>query len=102
MAYADEKAGIVLKINKTQRYIDFVEGDNSNTYGPYGENYDGSGTPDASDTVAAAHRWTGVGGGDAYFAWWRAKFSGASLSSTGVELVVYKTWKDWEDNGSNV
>ena len=110
MAYADEKASIELRIAKIQRYIDWQEGVNSNTYGPYGENYDGmSGTPDADDTEAAAHRWTGTGGGNAYWAWWRSQNPTADATSTGAnarqtELIrdCYREWKLWSDNGSDV
>jgi len=102
MAYADEKASLLPRIAKVQRNIDWLEGVNENTYGPYiqlGED----------DAEALAHRTTLTGGGDAYYAWWRTQYPTADENTTGdtdrataLVRVVYEAWKDWSDNGSDV
>ena len=107
MAYADEVAYLNLQIAKSQRWIDFIEGTNSNTFGPRGENADWTNPAhtngcDPDDSTAAAHRWTGTGGGDAYFAWWRSQYPSADENSTGVEKLVYDQWKAWSDGGSDI
>jgi len=105
MAYADEVAFLNASIARSQRWIDFIEGTNSNTFGPRGANGDWQTMTDGidtSDTDAAAHRWTGTGGGDAYFAWWRSQFPSADENSTGIEKQVYDQWKAWSDGGSDI
>lgn len=99
MAYADEKASVDAKILQVQRYIDWIEGVNSNTFGPNGE----------TDAEALAHTTTTTGGGDAYFAWWRTQYptadettTGSSTRATSLVRGVYKVWKDWSDNGEDV
>jgi hypothetical protein len=99
MAYADEKASVDIKILKIQRYIDWIEGVNSNTFGPN----------EATDAEALAHTTTTTGGGDAYYAWWRTQYPTADENTTGdttrataLVRAVYAAWKDWDDNGSDV
>ena len=54
------------------------------------------------DTDAAAHRWTGTGGGDAYLAWWRTQYPTADENTAGLTGQMYDVWKHWSDNGSDV
>ena len=99
MAYADEKASVDEKILGIQGAIDWIEGVNSNTFGPNGD----------TDAEALAHTTTTTGGGDAYFAWWRTQFptadettTGGSTRATSLVRGVYKVWKNWSDNGEDV
>ena len=54
MAWADDIALLNLRIARQQRYVDWLEGVNSNVFGPRGENADWSNscllyTSDAAD-----------------------------------------------------
>ena len=107
MAWSDDIALLNLRIARQERYRDWIEGTNSNVFGPRGVDADWSNPAhtdgcDPNDSDAAAHRWTGTGGGDAYFAWWRSQYPSADENSTGIELAVYDEWKAWSDAGSNV
>ena len=107
MAWSDDIALLNLIIALQERYRDWIEGTNSNVFGPRGVDADWSNPAhtdgcDPNDSDAAAHRWTGTGGGDVYFAWWRIQYPSADENSTGIELAVYDEWKAWSDAGSNV
>ena len=107
MAWADDIALLNLRIARQQRFVDWLEGVNSSVHGPRGANADWANAShtdgcDPDDAVAAAHRWTGTGGADAYFAWWRTQYPDADENSTGVEGGVYDAWKHWSDNGSDI
>ena len=107
MAWSDDIALLNLRIARQERYRDWIEGTNSNVFGPRWVDADWSNPAhtdgcDPNDSDAAAHRWTGTGGGDAYFAWWRSQYPSADENSTGIELAVYDEWKAWSDAGSNV
>ena len=102
MAWSDDIALLDLKIARQQRYVDWLEGVNSNVFGPRGENSDWS-NPSHTDgcnpddtTGASNHRWTGTGGANAYFAWWRSQYPSVDESETDpVALGVYENWKEW-------
>tara|TARA_Y100000004_G_scaffold52676_1_gene58440 strand:- start:5001 stop:5453 length:453 start_codon:yes stop_codon:yes gene_type:complete len=109
MEWSDNIALLNLRIARQERYRDWIEGINSNVFGPRGEAADWSNPAhtdgcDPNDTTGASnHRWTGTGGGDAYFAWWRSQYPTVDENETDpVTLGVYEAWKDWSDNGSNV
>ena len=107
MAWSDDIALLNLRIARQERYRDWIEGTNSNVFGPRGENADWSNPAhtdgcDPDDASHAAHRWTGTGGANAYFAWWRSQYPDADENSTGVEGGVYDAWKHWSDNGSDI
>ena len=70
MAWSDDIALLNLRIARQERYRDWIEGTNSNVFGPRGVDADWSNPAhtdgcDPNDSDAAAHRWTGTGGGDA-------------------------------------
>lgn len=105
MAWADDIALLDLRIARQQRYVDWLEGVNSNVFGPRGENADWSNPAhtdgcDPDDTTGASnHRWTGTGGANAYFAWWRSQYPSVDESeSDPVTLAVYEEWKNWNNN----
>ena len=106
-AWADQIAAIDLKIARQQRYVDFIEGTNSNVFGPRGANADPDNAAhtdgcDPADSAAAAQRWTGMGGSDAYFALWRSQYPSVDENETDpLTLAVYEGWKAWSDAGSN-
>jgi len=105
MAWSDDIALLDLKIARQQRYVDWLEGVNSNVFGPRGENADWS-NPSHTDgcnpddtTGASNHRWTGTGGANAYFAWWRSQYPSVDENETdAVTLAVYENWKEWNDS----
>ena len=105
MAWSDDIALLDLKIARQQRYVDWLEGVNSNVFGPRGENADWS-NPSHTDgcnpddtTGASNHRWTGTGGANAYFAWWRSQYPTVDENETDpVTLGVYENWKEWNDS----
>ena len=105
MAWADDIALLDLRIARQQRYVDWLEGVNSNVFGPRGENADWSNPAhtdgcDPDDTTGASnHRWTGTGGANAYFAWWRSQYPSVDENETDpIALAIYELWKDWNDN----
>lgn len=105
MAWSDDIALLNLRIARQERYRDWIEGTNSNVFGPRGENADWSNPAhtdgcDPDDTTGASnHRWTGTGGGDAYFAWWRSQYPSVDENETdALTLGVYEQWKNWNDN----
>ena len=105
MAWADDIALLDLRIARQQRYVDWLEGVNSNVFGPRGENADWSnpahtdGCDPAATTGASNHRWTGTGGANAYFAWWRSQYPSVDENETDpIALAIYELWKDWNDN----
>ena len=105
MAWSDDIALLNLRIARQERYRDWIEGTNSNVFGPRGENADWSNPAhtngcDPDDTTGASnHRWTGTGGGDAYFAWWRSQYPTVDENETDpVTLGVYENWKEWNDS----
>ena len=105
MAWSDDIALLDLKIARQQRWVDWYEGVNSNVFGPRGENADWS-NPSHTDgcnpddtTGASNHRWTGTGGANAYFAWWRSQYPSVDENETdALTLGVYEQWKNWNDN----
>ena len=107
MAWSDDIAGLNLRIARQQRYIDFIEGTNSNVFGPRGVNADPNNPAhtdgcDPDDSEAATHRWTGTGGADAYFAWWRSQNGSVDENeSNALTLGIYEQWKIWNDGGQN-
>ena len=105
MAWADDIALLDLRIARQQRYVDWLEGVNSNVFGPRGENADWSNPAhtdgcDPDDTMGAVnHRWTGTGGANAYFAWWRSQYPSVDENETDpIALAIYELWKDWNNN----
>ena len=105
MAWADDIALLDLRIARQQRYVDWLEGVNSNVFGPRGENADWSNPEhidgcDPNDTMGASnHRWTGTGGANAYFAWWRSQYPTVDENETDpIALAIYELWKDWNNN----
>ena len=104
MAWSDDIALLNLRIARQERYRDWIEGTNSNVFGPRGVDADWSNPAhtdgcDPNDSDAAAHRWTGTGGGDAYFAWWRSQYPSVDENETDpIALAIYELWKDWNDN----
>ena len=105
MAWADDIALLDLRIARQQRYVDWLEGVNSNVFGPRGENADWSNPAhtdgcDPDDTTGASnHRWTGTGGANAYFAWWRSQYPSVDENETDpIALAIYELWKDWNNN----
>ena len=106
-AWADQIAAIDLKIARQKRYVDFIEGTDRNLCGRRGTDADPDNPAhtdgcDPADSAAAAHRWTGTGGADAYFAWWRSQYPSVDENETDpLTLGVYEAWKDWSDKGSN-
>ena len=105
MAWADDIALLDLRIARQQRYVDWLEGVNSNVFGPRGENADWSNPAhtdgcDPDDTMGAVNqRWTGTGGANAYFAWWRSQYPSVDENETDpIALAIYELWKDWNDN----
>lgn len=108
MAWADDIKALNLKINRQQRFIDYIEGENENLFGPRGDNADPDNPLhidgcDPADTDAAAHRWRGTGGGDAYFAWWRSQYPDADENSAGKTGEVFNLgYKLWVAAGSSV
>ncbi len=107
-AWADQIVALNLRIARQKRYIDFIEGEEANVFGPRGEAADPDNPEhidgcDPNDTTGAVnHRWTGVGGADAYFAWWRSQYPTVDENETDpLTRGVYEVWKDWYDKGSN-
>ena len=105
MAWADDIALLDLRIARQQRYVDWLEGVNSNVFGPRGENADWSNPAhtdgcDPDDTTGASnHRWTGTGGANAYFTWWRSQYPSVDENETDpIALAIYELWKDWNNN----
>jgi hypothetical protein len=107
MAWSDDIVGLNLRIARQERYIDSIEGTKSMLLGPRGENADPDNAShtdgcDPDDTAAAAQRWTGTGGHDAYMAWWRSQNPSVDASESNTLLkALYDSWKDWSDNGSD-
>ena len=102
MAWADDIILLNLRIARQQRYVDWLEGVNSNVFGPRGANADPMNPAhtdgcDPDDSTSAAHRWTGTGGANAYFAWWRSQYPSADENTAGIEGAVYDAWKHWND-----
>lgn len=107
MAWSDDIIQLNLRIARQQRFIDSIEGVNSMTLGPRGQNADPENPAhtdgcDPDDSAAAAQRWTGTGGNDAYFAWWRSQNPSVDASESNALLkAIYVEWKNWSDGGEN-
>lgn len=88
MAWADEITNLNEQIEKVQKNIDWINGVSRE----YSLGFDVDGTMEYEVRTTA--------GRDGFFADWRTDNPTASESSTGLELILFSAWDDW--NGTDL
>lgn len=88
MAWADEITNLNEQIEKVQKNLDWINGVSRE----YSLGFDVDGTMEYEVRTTA--------GRDGFFADWRTDNPTASESSTGLELILFSAWDDW--NGTDL